>query len=101
MSLAATITKGAAVVTAIGTISGGALYLDNTHAPAEQVDQMQASSRVNTILQLVETAAREGAADWICLSIEAEFAALCTELPDHYWCEKPETKAALMDKAGC
>ena len=101
MGLTTTVKSAAATVTAIGTIGGGALFLDNTHAPAEQVDQMQAANRVGTILDLVEQAAHEGPAEWICRSIEAEFAALCTEMPNHYWCDDPDAKRELLAKAGC
>jgi hypothetical protein len=101
MELTATIKSAAALATSLGAIGGGALYLDHLHAPREQVIQMQAANRVNTILELVEQAHHEGSAEWICRTIEAEFVSLCTELPNHYWCTNQDAKRALTAKAGC
>ncbi len=101
MALTATIKSAATVVTSLGIIGAGALTLDNMHAPQEQVDRMQASNRVGTILELVSQAANQGSAEWICRAIEAEFASLCTEMPDHYWCDDPDAKRSLFEKAGC
>lgn len=101
MEFTATIKSAAAVVAAIGSISGGALYLDHLHAPREQMEQMQSADRVNTILQLVEQAHHEGADDWLCRAIEAEFIQLCTDRPDHYLCVDPDARHSLKRKAGC
>lgn len=101
MELTATIKSAAAVVASLGTIGSGALYMDHLHAPREQVMRMEAAGRVNTILELVDQAHREGPAEWICKTIEGEFVALCTQIPDHYWCKEPDAKRELMAKAGC
>lgn len=108
MELAATLKTAAAVVTSVGVIGGGAFVLDERHALRTELNShagefvaYRAGGRVNTILELVEQAHHEGAAEWICRTIEAEFVALCTELPDHYWCTEPDAKRELKAKAGC
>lgn len=56
----AAITKAATIVTAIGTIGGGALYLDNAHAPVERVEKLEASATVQSIQNWIRTAALLG-----------------------------------------
>jgi hypothetical protein len=97
MGLAATITKGASVVTAIGAIGGGAFYLDARHAPMTVVSEMA----VSRIYDLVAIAQRDGREDWICRAIDEELARLCTKIPDHYFCVDTEARSDIKAKAGC
>jgi hypothetical protein len=101
MSLSATVANAATLVTAIGAVGGGALYLDNAHFPREAGMAMQAAGRVNTILGLVKEARDGDSPDWLCRAIDAEFIELCTESPDHYLCKDPDAKRELKTKAGC
>lgn len=95
------IVKAAAVVTAIGTIGGGAIGLDMRHASQQSFSEHIASDSVKVILQLVEQAAHDGPALWLCRAIDEEFIALCTSLPDHYLCRDDDAKIELKEKAGC
>jgi len=100
MTLAATLTKGATVVTALGTIGGGALYLDNAHAPLERVEKLEASAAVQAIQNWIRTAREQGPDEYICDAIDSEFLVLCSEMPQHYLC-KPDVQEKLKSKAGC
>jgi len=100
MGLAATITKAATVVTAVGTVGAGALYLDNAHAPIERVEKLEASATVQSIQNWIRTAREEGPAEYICDAIDSEFLALCSEIPGHYLC-RDETQRQMKAKAGC
>lgn len=101
MGIATTLTKAAAIVTAMGTVGGGAIYLDTSHAKRSEVVSLEAAGKVQTILSLVDQAHKEGAADWLCRSIEAEFIELCTKAPNHYLCTDKDAKRELKAKAGC
>lgn len=100
MGIATTILKAAPVAAAIGTIGGGALYLNNAHAPIERVEKLEASATVQSIQNWIRTAREQGPADYICDAIDAEFLALCSEMPNHYLC-KAETQKEMKAKAGC
>ena len=100
MEVTTTVKGAAAVVVAIATTGGGALKLNDMHAPREDFNQHVSSDRVRTILDYVDRAKRERS-DWICRAIESEFIALCTELPDHYLCTDPSARKDLKKKAGC
>ncbi len=101
MELPSVLTDSAKVVTAIGLIGGGAYVLDERHASQEEFEQFVSSSRVQTILDLAEQSKREGSPGYLCRAIHAEFAALCTEQPKHYFCTDPDAKRELLAKAGC
>lgn len=91
------IIKAAAVVTALGTIGGGALYMDTRYAPASVV----ADLGVMQIFELVETAQRDGRSDWICRAIDMELAKLCSKNPNHYFCSDAEAVRDIKKKAKC
>lgn len=97
MEISAGLVKAAAMVTAVGTISGGAFVLDSRHAPYSVVGEM----RVGSIFDLVEIAQRDGPSDWICRAIDQEFIKLCSDDPDHYLCRDDEAMEDIKDKAGC
>jgi hypothetical protein len=100
MDIAATIKGAAALVTSIGVIGGGAYYMDERHAGQKEFDQYVSSNRVQTILSLAEQARREGSPPYLCSALQAEFAALCTEIPEHYFCNA-DSQRQIMAKAGC
>lgn len=91
------ITKAAAVVTAIGTIGGGAVVLDSRHAPMSVMSDIA----VGGIFDLVEIAQRDGRSDWICRAIDEELIKLCSKDEDHYLCRDDEAVKDLKEKAGC
>lgn len=95
------LTQAAAVFVSIGTIGGGALTLDHLHASQAWATQHDGEHRVRTIFQYMRQAQRDSPEDWLCNAIEAEFIALCTEVPDHYLCRDPEAKDDIESKAGC
>ena len=97
MEISAGLVKAAAMVGAIGTISGGAFVLDSRHAPYSVVSDM----RVGGIFDLVEIAQRDGPSDWICRAIEEEIIKLCSDEPDHYLCRDHEAMENIKDKAEC
>ena len=100
MALSATLTKAATVVTAIGTVGGGALYLDHRHAPAETVGEIKAELRVDRIFRLVDQASANGSPKWLCDALDKELVTLCTDEPDHYLCGT-DARRELKAKAGC
>jgi len=99
--MAINLTGAAATITAIGAIGGGALTLDHLHTPRAEFDAYVSGNRVQTILSLAEQSRSEGAPAYLCRALVAEFAALCTEMPDHYFCADPEARNEIMTKAGC
>ncbi len=97
MEISATAKAAAAVVAAIGTISGSAVVIDNRYAPASIVSEIG----VIQIFNLVETAQRDGRSDWICRAIDQEIVKLCSKDKDHYFCTDAEALADIKRKAGC
>lgn len=97
MAIAATMTKAASVITAIGVIGAGSYTLDKRHAPMEVVSDIG----VMQIFDLVEIAQRDGSQQWICRAIEQEIIKLCSKQPEHFLCRDPESVHSLKAKAGC
>ena len=92
------IISAAAVVTAIGTIVGGYVHMDNRHAPMSVMDGLA----FDRIRALVDQGKREGPKKWICDGIENEFIELCTRNKDHYLCrDGRETLREFKAEAGC
>ena len=101
MEISGAVAKAAATVTAIGVVGGGALTLDSRHVAQHDFDAYVSSNRVQTILSLANESKDEGAPDYLCKALEAEFAALCTEQAGHYFCDDPQVKKDIVKKAGC
>lgn len=101
MEISAALKATAAGVVAIGTIGGGVLTLDSRHVAQEEFDSYVSSNRVQTILSLANEAKSEGSPDYLCKALDAEFASLCTEQPDHYFCDDPQIRKDIVKKAGC
>jgi hypothetical protein len=115
MEIPAVIKIGTALVTFTGVVGGGAWTLNEAHEPrgaAEKVEQKvmaeitadRSSRRVDTILRIVDDAARSEDPNYkglLCMSLDAEFIQLCTEQPSHYLCTDPEAIKSLKAKAGC
>jgi len=108
IAVTTTIAKMTGLAGLVGIVVSGVYKLEERHAPRSAVDEVhaevqsvKASGRVETILDLVDQAHREGAAGWLCRAIEAEFIQLCTDMPQHYLCTDPEAKQELKRKAGC
>ena len=98
----ATFLKGlAATAVALGTIGGTALAVDKLYVDQGTYDKHVSSNRVQTILSLASESEREGGPDYLCRALHAEFAALCTEQPGHYFCEDPATKQEILFRADC
>lgn len=91
--------KGA--ILAVTAIGGGAITLNGLHVSQGDFDEHVSSNRVRTILELQQQSAREGGPGYLCRALEAEFAALCTEHPEHYFCADPNAKREIMAKARC
>jgi len=101
MGLLTALNEAKGAILSCAAIGGGALTLNGLHVSQTDFDQYVSASRVQTILQLQDQAAREGSPAYLCKALEAEFAALCTEQPHHYFCEDPDAKESIMAKAGC
>lgn len=101
IEISATARKAAALVTAVATIGAGAIGMDTRHVSQVEFNSHVSSNRVRTILDLTEQSQRSGAPTYLCRALDAEFAALCTEQPRHYFCDDPDTKREIMAKAGC
>ena len=101
VSLLTVLNEAKGALMAVTAIGGGAISLNQLHVSQAEFDQFVAGNRVQTILQLQQQAAREGSPAYLCAALEAEFAALCTEQPDHYFCVDSTAKREILAKAGC
>ena len=77
------IITAAAVATSLGTIGGGALYLNDAHVAAEDFERYLAKERVGTIFEYMDQIREQGPQPWLCRALEQELIELCTDLPDH------------------
>lgn len=91
----------AKAVVALGVIGGSTLTLDRLHVSQNDYDTFVSSSRVQTILSLADQSQAEGSPGYLCRALTAEFVALCTEQPKHYFCTDPDARKEIMLKAGC
>ena len=108
MEIAGMCKTAAALVTSIGVIGGGALYiedahdaLDDRHAPREALTVIESQLHVSRIFDLVQQAHDEGSPNWLCRAIESEYIELCTEVPAHFLCKDADAHRELVKKAGC
>jgi hypothetical protein len=92
------IAAAAAVVTSIGTIGGGALYLDHAHVASEDFDRYLAKERVGTIFEYMDQIAKQGPQSWLCQSLEEELIELCVDLPEHPMCGDRDE---ILEETGC
>jgi len=90
------IVQAAAVVTAIGTIAGGAYVLDKRHAPMSVMSDMA----ISRILDLVDRARQDPGSPWLCKAIDEEVYKFCSVNAGHYLCQ-PDTIRDIKRKAGC
>jgi len=94
------IITGAAICTAIGSISGGAIYLDHAHVASEDFKQHLSEQRVQTIFSYMDQIKANGPQPWLCRAMREEFAQLCTELPHHAMCADNADEQILRE-VGC
>ncbi len=94
------IIAGAAIVTAIGTIGGGAMFLDHAHVASGDFSKHLSEQRVQTIFSYMDQIKANGAQEWLCRALEEELIYLCTELPQHAMCRDGANERILND-AGC
>jgi len=92
------IVVASSVVTAIGVIGGGALYLDSAHVASEDFERYLAKERVGVIFEYMEQIDKMGPQPWLCQSLHEEFIELCVDLPDHPMCEDRDE---IMEQVGC
>jgi len=96
LTMTGAIVKAASVVTALGTIGGGALILDSRHAPMSVMSDLA----VGQVLDLVDRARQEPDSDWLCQATEEELIKLCSRTKGHYLC-RVDVQKDLKRKAGC
>ena len=94
------IAQAALVVSSLGTIGGGALYLNNAHVASEDFSKHLAEQRVNTIFNYTDQIEANGPQSWLCNALEEELYNLCTALPNHAMC-KGDTMDDIIEEAGC
>ena len=94
------IIAAAAVVTAIGTIGGGAMFLDHAHVASGDFSKHLSEQRVRTVFSYMDQIKEAGPQDWLCRALDEELIHLCTELPDHAMC-RDGAMDDIMDEAGC
>lgn len=92
------IVVASSVVTAIGVIGGGALYLDNAHVASEDFERYLAKERVGVIFEYMDQIERQGPQPWLCQSLQEEFIELCVDLPDHPMCID---RREIIEEVGC
>ena len=92
------IVAAAAVVTSIGTIGGGALYLDNAHVASETFERYLAKERVGVIFDYMDQIRVQGPQPWLCRALEAEIIELCTDVSDHPMCDDRDE---IIEESGC
>lgn len=88
----------AAILSSIGSVGGGALYLDHLHASSADFQKHLSEQRVQTIFSYMDQISQRGPQPWLCRALDEEFIALCTELPNHAMCDDRRT---IIEKAGC
>ena len=88
----------AAVVTSIGTIGGGALYLNGAHVASEDFERYLAKERVGTIFEYMDQVRVQGPQSWLCQALEEELIELCVDLPEHPMCEDRDE---ILEETGC
>ncbi len=94
------IIAAAAVVTAIGSIGGGALYLDHAHVASGDFKQHLSEQRVQTIFSYMDQIKANGPQEWLCRALREELIYLCTELPQHAMC-RDGARENILDEVGC
>jgi len=94
------IIAGAAVVGAITTIGGGAMYMDHAHVASEDFKQHLSEQRVRTVFDYMGQIRDNGPQEWLCRALEEELIHLCTELPDHAMC-RDDAREKILTEVGC
>ena len=94
------IIAGASVVMAIGTIGGGAMFLDHAHVASIDFSKHLSEQRVRTIFSYMDQIKVNGAQVWLCRALDEELYALCTELPEHAMC-RDGARDKILKEAGC
>lgn len=101
MGILTSLNEAKGAIVAITAVGGGGIALNNMHVNQDDYDAYVSGNRVQTILSLAEQSKNEGSPAYLCRALQSEFAALCTELPNHYFCEDPDARKEIMAKAGC
>ncbi len=94
------IVAGAAVVMAVSSIGGGAVYLDNAHVAAGDFSKHLSEQRVQTIFSYMDQIKANGAQEWLCRALDEELIYLCTELPEHAMC-RDGARERILNEVGC
>lgn len=104
MGILSALNEAKGAILAVTAIGGGAVGLNQMHVNRGEYEEFVSANRVQTILQLAKDSRDEGGPAYLCRALEAEFVALCTERPDHYFCkgqEGFEAKRDVLAKAKC
>lgn len=100
MGILETLSNAKGAIAAIAFIGLSAIGLDARHAPASQVNRMEASGRVDTINDWIKVAREEGVSEYVCTAIVKELDQLCITMKEHYLCSDQARKDTLK-RAGC
>lgn len=92
------VTAAAAIITSIGTIGGGALYLDHAHVASGDFERYLAKERVGVIFDYMDQIRAQEPQPWLCRALEEEIIELCVDLPDHAICLDRDK---IIDEVGC
>lgn len=93
MEIAAALKTGGIALTAVASVVGGTLYIEDAHdalnaahVPLQNYESHLSEARVRTIFGYLEQISHSGPQDWLCNALREEIANLCTETPNHSLC---------------